>query len=68
MILGMLTPEFNRSVIEKGIELTVRAMHGKKPDEMEVQSLMELANKTMSKFPFILPKESCIVHENGFNH
>jgi len=54
--LGMLTPEFNRSVIEKGIELTVRAMHGKKPDEMEVQSLMELANKTMSKFPFILPK------------
>ncbi len=54
--LGMLTPDFNRSVIEKGIELTVRAMHGRKPDEMEVQSLMELANKTMSKFPFILPK------------
>ncbi len=54
--LGMLTPDFNRSVIEKGIELTVRAMHGKKPDEIEVESLMELANKTMSKFPFILPK------------
>jgi len=54
--LGMLTPNFNRSVIEKGIELTVRAMHGRKPDEMEVQSLMELANKTMSKFPFVLPK------------
>ncbi|MDH3312489.1 MAG: AarF/ABC1/UbiB kinase family protein [Nitrosopumilus sp.] len=54
--LGMLTPDFNRSVIEKGIELTVRAMHGKKPDEMEVESLMELANKTMSRFPFILPK------------
>ncbi len=54
--LGMLTPDFNRSVIEKGIELTVRAMHGTKPDEMEIQSLMELANKTMSKFPFILPK------------
>jgi len=54
--LGMLTPNFNRSVIEKGIELAVNAMHGKKPDEMEVQSLMELANKTMSKFPFILPK------------
>ncbi|MEK6931780.1 MAG: AarF/ABC1/UbiB kinase family protein, partial [Thermoproteota archaeon] len=51
-----LTPDFNRSVIEKGIELAVGAMHGKKPDEMEVQSLMELANKTMSKFPFILPK------------
>ncbi|MFM9875732.1 MAG: ABC1 kinase family protein [Nitrosarchaeum sp.] len=54
--LGMLTPNFNRSLIEKGIELAVGAMHGKKPDEMEVQSLMELANKTMSKFPFILPK------------
>lgn len=54
--LGMLTPDFNRSVIEKGIDLTVQAMHGKKPDEMEVKSLMELANKTMSKFPFVLPK------------
>ncbi len=54
--LGMLTPDFNRSVIEKGVGLSVRAMHGKKPDEMEVESLMELANKTMSKFPFILPK------------
>ena len=31
-------------------------MHGKKPDEMEVESLMELSNRTMSKFPFILPK------------
>jgi len=54
--LGMLTPDFNRSVIEKGIELSIKAMHGKKPDEMEVQAFMELANKTMSKFPFVLPK------------
>lgn len=54
--LGMLIPGYNRSVIEKGIELSIRAMHGNKPDEMEVQSLMELANQTMSKFPFILPK------------
>jgi len=54
--LGMLTPGYNRTVIEKGIELSIRAMHGNKPDEMEVQSLMELANKTMSKFPFMLPK------------
>ena len=54
--LGMLSPDYNRHVIEKGIELTVKAMHGKKPDEMEVKSLMELANKTMSKFPFVLPK------------
>ncbi len=54
--LGMLTPGYNRTVIEKGIELSIRAMHGNKPDEMEVQSLMELANQTMSKFPFTLPK------------
>ena len=54
--LSMLTPGYNRTVIEKGIELSIRAMHGNKPDEMEVQSLMELANQTMSKFPFVLPK------------
>ena len=54
--LSMLTPGYNREVIEKGIELSIRAMHGNKPDEMEVQSLMELANQTMSRFPFVLPK------------
>ena len=54
--LKMLTPDYNRSVIEKGIELSIRSMHGDKPDEMEVENLMELANKTMSNFPFILPK------------
>lgn len=54
--LGMLISDYNPSVIERAIELTVKAMHGKKPDEMEVRGLMELANKTMSKFPFVLPK------------
>jgi len=54
--LGMLTPDFNRSVIEKGIEMSIRNLYGKKPDEMEVKALMDLANKTMSKFPFMLPK------------
>jgi predicted unusual protein kinase regulating ubiquinone biosynthesis (AarF/ABC1/UbiB family) len=54
--LGMLTPDSNRSVIEQGIDLSIRTMHGKKPDEMEVRALMELANKTMSRFPFALPK------------
>ncbi len=54
--LSMLTPGYNRTVIEKGIEMSIRAMHGNKPDEVEVQSLMELANQTMSKFPFVLPK------------
>ncbi|MBI5697443.1 MAG: AarF/ABC1/UbiB kinase family protein, partial [Thaumarchaeota archaeon] len=54
--LGMLMPDFNRSVIEQGIDMSIRTMYGKKPDEMEVKALMELANKTMSKFPFMLPK------------
>ena len=56
MILGCSFQDTNRTVIEKGIELSIRAMHGNKPDEMEVKSLMELANQTMSKFPFVLPK------------
>lgn len=54
--LGMLAPDSNRTVIEKAIGLSVRAMHGEKPDEMEVDSLLELANRTMSRFPFVLPK------------
>ncbi len=55
--LGMLMPDYNRVVIEKAIEMSIRALHGKKPDEMEVDALMEMANKTMSRFPFMLPKE-----------
>src|SRR5574341_267316 len=54
--LGMLIPGFNHGIIEKGIEMSIQAMHGKKVDNMEVRALMELANKTMSKFPFKLPK------------
>ena len=40
--LGMLTPDYNPTVIERAIELSVQALHGKKPSEMEVQSLMEI--------------------------
>jgi predicted unusual protein kinase regulating ubiquinone biosynthesis (AarF/ABC1/UbiB family) len=54
--LGMLMQDFNRTIIEKGIALAIRGLHGKKPDEMEVNAFMEMANKTMSKFPFMLPK------------
>ncbi|MGI0083271.1 MAG: AarF/UbiB family protein, partial [Nitrosopumilaceae archaeon] len=54
--LGMLFPDFNRTIIEKGIDMSIQTMHGKKVDTMEVRALMELANKTMSKFPFKLPK------------
>ena len=55
--LGMLMPDYNRVVIQKAIEMSIKALHGKKPDEMEVDALMEMANKTMSRFPFMLPKE-----------
>ena len=54
--LGMLIPGFNRSILEKGIDMSIQTMHGKKVDTMEIRALMELANKTMSKFPFKLPK------------
>lgn len=54
--LGMLAPGYNRGIMERAIRMTVDAMHGQKPDEMEVRSLLELANRTMSKFPFLLPK------------
>jgi len=54
--LGMLAPDFNRQVIELGIDMSIKSMYGKKPDEMEVEALMPFANRTMSKFPFKLPK------------
>ncbi|RMF29370.1 MAG: AarF/ABC1/UbiB kinase family protein, partial [Candidatus Nitrosothermus koennekii] len=50
--LGTLSPDANRYVIEKGIELSIKTLYGAKVDEMEVKALMELANKTMSRFPF----------------
>lgn len=55
--LGMLKPGFNRILIEKAISMSIRSIHGQKPDEVEVKSFMELANKTMGRFPFLLPKE-----------
>jgi predicted unusual protein kinase regulating ubiquinone biosynthesis (AarF/ABC1/UbiB family) len=55
--LGMLLPDYNRSIIEKGIAMSIQAMHGTKVDKMEVRALMDLANKTMSRFPFKLPKQ-----------
>ncbi len=54
--LGMLAPGYDRSVMEKAMQLTIEAMHGRRPDEVEVRGLMELANRTMSRFPFLLPK------------
>lgn len=54
--LGTLEPSVNRYVVEKGIDLSIQSMFGRQVDRMEVKALMELANKTMSKFPFRLPK------------
>jgi predicted unusual protein kinase regulating ubiquinone biosynthesis (AarF/ABC1/UbiB family) len=55
--LGALSPEANTHVVEKGIALAIQELHGRKVDEMEVKALMELSNKTMTRFPFRLPKQ-----------
>ncbi len=55
--LGMLTPDYNQNVIEKAILLSIKQMHGQDPSEMEVKAFTELANRTMGRFPFLLPKE-----------
>jgi predicted unusual protein kinase regulating ubiquinone biosynthesis (AarF/ABC1/UbiB family) len=54
--LRTLEPDVNRHIVEKAIELSLQSLHGKEVDQMEVNALMNLANKTMSKFPFRLPK------------
>ena len=54
--LGTLEPTVNRYVVERGIGLSIQSMHGQQVDRMEVKALMDLANKTMSRFPFRLPK------------
>lgn len=54
--LGMLAPGYDFSLMERAVRLTIEAMHGRKPDEMEVRGLLELANRTMNRFPFLLPK------------
>ncbi len=54
--LGTLEPTVNRYVVERGIALSIQTMYGKEVDKMEVKALVDLANKTMSRFPFRLPK------------
>jgi predicted unusual protein kinase regulating ubiquinone biosynthesis (AarF/ABC1/UbiB family) len=56
MELGTLEPTINRHVVEKAIELSIQSLYGKEVDKMEVKALTDLANKTMSRFPFRLPK------------
>jgi predicted unusual protein kinase regulating ubiquinone biosynthesis (AarF/ABC1/UbiB family) len=54
--LGTLEPSVNRYIVERGLELSIQSLYGKNVDRMEVKALQELANKTMSHFPFRLPK------------
>ena len=54
--LGTLEPTVNRYIVEKGLELSIQSLYGKEVDRMEVKALMDLSNKTMSRFPFKLPK------------
>ena len=54
--LGTLEPSVDRRLVEKGLALSIQSLHGKKVDRMEVKALQDLANKTLSRFPFRLPK------------
>lgn len=54
--LGTLEPSVDRRLVEKGLELSIQSLHGRKVDRMEVKALQDLANKTLSRFPFRLPK------------
>jgi predicted unusual protein kinase regulating ubiquinone biosynthesis (AarF/ABC1/UbiB family) len=54
--LGILDPTANRVVVRRGIELAIADMHGRKVEETEVRSLMEIANRTIYQFPFRLPR------------
>lgn len=54
--LGTLEPNVNRYIVEKALELSIQSLHGKEVDRMEVRALMDLTNKTLTRFPFRLPK------------
>ena len=56
MELGTLETSVDRRLVEKGLELSIQSLHGKNVDRMEVKALQDLANKTLSRFPFRLPK------------
>jgi len=56
MELGTLEATVDRRLVERGLELSIQSLHGKKVDRMEVKALQDLANKTLSRFPFRLPK------------
>ena len=56
MELGTLEPTVNRYFVEKAVDMSIQSLYGKEVDKMEVKALTDLANKTLSRFPFRLPK------------
>jgi predicted unusual protein kinase regulating ubiquinone biosynthesis (AarF/ABC1/UbiB family) len=56
MELGTLEPTVNRYFVEKAVNMSIQSLYGKEVDKMEVRALTDLANKTLSRFPFRLPK------------
>lgn len=56
MELGTLEPRVNRYFVERAVDMSIQSLYGKEVDKLEVKVLMDLANKTMSRFPFRLPK------------
>ena len=56
MELGTLEPTVNRYFVEKAVDMSIQSLYGKEIGKMEVRALTDLANKTLSRFPFRLPK------------
>ena len=56
MELGTLEPTVNHYFVEKAVDMSIQSLYGKEVDKMEVRALTDLANKTLSRFPFRLPK------------
>ncbi|MEM3671124.1 MAG: AarF/UbiB family protein, partial [Thermoprotei archaeon] len=55
--LGALDPAADRTVIEKGFELSLRELRGQTVSQWEIRRLRELADRMISEFPFRLPEE-----------
>jgi predicted unusual protein kinase regulating ubiquinone biosynthesis (AarF/ABC1/UbiB family) len=63
--LDTLELNVNRYIVEKALELSIRSIHGKQVDKMQVNALMELSNKTLTRFPFRLPKNLALYMRMG---
>lgn len=63
--LDTLEPNVNRYIVERALDLSIRSIHGKQVDRMQVNALMELSNKTLTRFPFRLPKNLALYIRMG---